>query len=87
MIGEIMDSSIRTQLIDFLCRNYMVEENEINLEKSLVDQGIIDSFGLIEIASFIKKEFGVSAGENEMNRSNFGSVLKIVTFIEGKTAR
>jgi acyl carrier protein len=79
-----MVSSIQSKLLEFICRNYMVEESEINLEKSLVDQGIIDSFGLIEISSFIQKAFEFSVSQDEMNRANFGSVVKLVSFIERK---
>lgn len=79
-----MSSSIQSTLLEFLCKNYMIEEDEIHLDKSLIDQGIIDSFGLIEISGFLKQEFGIAVREDEMNRANFGSVLKIVSFIEKK---
>ena len=64
----------------------MVERDEFELDKSLIDQGVIDSFGLIEISSFLQKEFGFEIQETEMTRANFGSVLKIVDFIEKKRA-
>lgn len=67
--------------MEFLCDNFMVEEEEINLDLSLVDQGIIDSFGLIEIAAFIEQETGVKVSEEQITRENFGSFNKIVTFI------
>jgi acyl carrier protein len=62
----------------------MVEEDSIVLEESLVEQGIIDSFGIIEISTFMQKEFKISVNGNEMNRTNFGSVSKMVAFIEKK---
>ena len=51
--------STREKLINFICRNFMVEEHEIDMNSSLVDQGIIDSFGLVEISTFLKKELGI----------------------------
>ena len=81
-----MSLSVQSKLVDFICRSYMVEENELLLDKSLVDQGILDSFGLIEISAFAKQEFGITVRPEEMNRENFGSVLKLVSFIEGKKA-
>lgn len=63
----------------------MIERQEINLDKSIIDEGIIDSFGLIEIAAFIEKEFHIPIGEEQMNRSNFESVHKIVDFITRET--
>lgn len=62
----------------------MVDEEEISLDKSMVDEGIIDSFGLVEIAGFIEAEFDVKIEESEMNRNNFGSVIKITAFIKNK---
>jgi acyl carrier protein len=75
---------IQEMLLDFLCRQFFVEREEIELDKSLIDTGIIDSMGLIEIASFININFGFTVEEEQMNRNNFGSVLKIVDFIESE---
>lgn len=72
---------IQKDLLDFLCRQFYVDLEDIQLDKSLVDTGIIDSMGLIEIASYIKKEHGFTVTNEQMNRQNFGSVLKIVDFI------
>lgn len=72
---------IQTKLIDFLCRQFFVDEEDIELDESLIDTGIIDSMGLIEIASYIKKTYSYTVTDSEMNRDNFGSVLKIVDFI------
>ncbi len=72
---------IQEKLLDFITQSFMVERDEINLEKSMIDEGIIDSFGLIEIASFMEQEFSMVIEEDDMIRANFGSVLKIVNFI------
>ena len=76
--------TIKEKLLDFLCDNFIVEIDEIELDSSLVDQGIIDSFGLVEIAAFLKKEYGISTDSNEMNRQNFGSVERIVSYVENR---
>jgi acyl carrier protein len=73
---------IKEKLLGFICHNFMVETEDINLNESMIDQGIIDSFGLIEIAGFIEEEFSLKIEEDQMNRDNFGSVLKIVDFIK-----
>ena len=73
-------------LVAFVCRNYLVETDEFSRGESLVDQGVIDSFGLVEIAAFMEKKFGVKVESAEMNRANFGSITKMATFICGKSA-
>ena len=77
----ITKNEIQVTLLDFLCRQYYVDLEDIVLDKSLIDTGIIDSIGLIEIASYIKKDHGFTVTNEQMNRDNFGSVLQIVDFI------
>lgn len=72
---------IQTKLLDFITENFMVEASDIDFDKSMIDEGIIDSFGLVEIANFMENEFSMTVAEDDMNRSNFGSVKKIVNFI------
>lgn len=82
-----MSEEIQDKLLAFITSSFMVEREEIDLDKSMIDEGIIDSFGLIEIASFMEKEFNMKVREDQMIRSNFGSVHKIVDFIKRETGR
>jgi len=77
----ITKEEIREILIDFICKQFIVEIEDIQIDKSLVDTGIIDSMGLIEIACFIEKKFNFKVKEDQMNRKNFGSIQHIVDFI------
>lgn len=77
-------AEIQGELVRFICGNFLVEESEVACDKSLVDQGIIDSFGLIEIAAFIKAKYGIVTEQSGMNAANFGSVDKMTDYIMGK---
>ncbi len=77
MSGQILNS-----LLSFITKNFIVEKEDIDLEKSMIDEGIIDSFGLVEIATFIENEYSFTITEDKMIRDNFGSVNKIVDFIK-----
>jgi len=78
----ITKEQIKDQLLKFICRQFLVDMEDIEIDKSLIDTGIIDSMGLIEIASFIEQNYSIKVREDQMNRKNFGSVLLIVEFIE-----
>jgi acyl carrier protein len=78
----VTKEQIKEQLLDFICRQFLVDPEDIDVNKSLVDTGIIDSMGLIEISSFIQHNFCFTVAEDKMNRKNFGSVNLIVDFIE-----
>lgn len=72
---------IQDALLIFLMEEFFVEKEDIDLNKSLVDTGVIDSVGLIEISSFIENSYSIHVTETDMTRENFGSVVKIVNFI------
>ena len=78
--------SIREALLDFLASNFLVERQEIDLSKSLIDQGVIDSLGLTEISAYLGRTHGIKTEIAEMNQQNFGSVNHIVDFIIRKRA-
>ncbi len=79
-----MKKEIQKKLLEFTARNFMVDESEIDVTKSLIDEGIIDSFGLVELAIFMENEFKIVVAEEDMIRPNFGSIDKMVNFISGR---
>jgi len=83
----LTDKEVEDKLIAFICHNFMVEPDEFNYEESLVDQGVIDSIGLVEISAFMEQELGIKVAEEDMSRSNFGSVKKMVAFIVRQSAQ
>lgn len=75
------------QLLEFIVETYMVERGDIPLEDSLIDEGIIDSIGLFEIATFLKNSFSISIYDEDIIEDNFGSIIKIADFVERKIAK
>jgi acyl carrier protein len=75
---------IRAALTDFVCRCFMVLEAEFDKDRSLIDQGVIDSFGLVEITTFIEQRFGVTVREEDMTREAFGSLNKMARFVAAR---
>ena len=73
--------TIHEKLTQFVIYNFMVSADEIDMDESLIDQAIIDSFGLIELTAFIEKEFALVIREQDMTREAFGSMNKMAHFI------
>ena len=74
----------RSELLNFIVNNFMVDLEDVPLDKSLIDEGIIDSFGLVEIATFLEKAFDIKVDEEDMIRENFGSVNKLIAYVQRK---
>ncbi|WP_456406404.1 acyl carrier protein [Thiolapillus sp.] len=70
----------------FILENYLFtdDQSELNNDDSFLDQGILDSTGILEIIFFIEDEFGIKIKDDEMVPDNLDSVNKIVAFIGRK---
>jgi acyl carrier protein len=51
-----------------------------------MQEGIIDSTGILELVFFLEENFGVSVEDDELVPENFDSLKKIVKYLEVKTA-
>ena len=51
---------------------------------SLLEQGIIDSLGVLELVNFVENEFGVVVGDDEITEANFGTLSSIGRFVQQK---
>jgi acyl carrier protein len=78
----ITKKQIKESLLSFISKQFLVDREDIEVDKSLIDTGIIDSMGLIEISSFITSTYNFKVTVDQMTRQNFGSILLIVDFID-----
>jgi acyl carrier protein len=72
---------IQGMLLDFISKTFIVDRIDIDVNKSLVQTGIIDSIGLLEISAFIEKAFQFCVVEQDMTKDNFGSVVHMARFV------
>jgi acyl carrier protein len=82
-----MDSQdIKDKLLFFLQNNVLYNESidEIDHDISLIDNGYIDSIGIIELVTFIEKTFQIKVHDHEIIPENFDSIGKIYSYISGK---
>jgi acyl carrier protein len=79
-----LEETVRASLLGFVTQSFNVAAAKIDMDKSLIDQGIIDSFGLVEIATFIEQEFRLVIKESDMTREAFGSMNKMARFISAR---
>ena len=78
----ITKKQIKDSMLDFVSKQFLVDKEDIELDKSLIDTGVIDSMGLIEISTFITQNFNFKVSVDQMTRQNFGSILLLVDFID-----
>ena len=63
---------------------YVPEASGLSDEDSLLDKGIVDSTGILEVISFIEGDFGIVVGETEIVAENMDSINLLVAFVTRK---
>ena len=72
----------RKQVRDFLVLNfYIAEANLLEVDTSLLDQGIIDSTGVLEVIGFIEETFGITVEDSELLPENLDSIERIAQYV------
>jgi acyl carrier protein len=78
---------IKDQVRDFVTLNFYVADPKVLEDKaSLLDQGIIDSTGVLEVIFFIEQTFGITVEDGEMLPENLDSIERISNFVVSKQA-
>ncbi len=77
--------TLQQQIRDFVTSNfYVADPKALEDRTSLLDQGIIDSTGVLEVIMFIESTFGVSVVDSEMLPDNLDSIERIAAFVARK---
>lgn len=77
---------IEKKVKEFISENFLINnnKNELDTKTSLLEEGIIDSTGVLELVSFIETEFDFTIDDDEVIPDNLDSVENIVNFINRK---
>jgi acyl carrier protein len=77
--------ALNQQIRDFVTSNfYVADPKSLEDRTSLLDQGIIDSTGVLEVIMFIESTFGVTVEDSEMLPENLDSIERIAAFVARK---
>lgn len=77
------DIQTREKVRGYILENLMFSSNDDDLADgaSLLDRGIIDSTGVLEIVLYLEEQFQVKVKDSDMLPANFDSVDNIVGFV------
>jgi len=76
---------IKDQVRDFLTTNfYVADPASLKDDISLLDRGIIDSTGVLEVIFFVEDTFGIKVEDSEMLPENLDSIERIANFVNRK---
>lgn len=79
-------SAVEEKVRGFILENFMFtnDESALNSEESLLDKGVIDSTGVMELVAFLEDEYKFQINDDELVPENLDSVQNIVSFVASK---
>lgn len=77
----------KTELLNFFVDNFMAEfENDFGDDDSFLENGIIDSTGVLELVLFLEENFDFKVLDEEITPENLDSFNNILGYIKSKAA-
>lgn len=77
-------TAVKPRVRDYILHNLLFSDDAAELpdDASLLDRGIIDSTGVLEVVMFIEETFGLHVKASDMLPENFDTVNAIAAFVE-----
>lgn len=76
----------KQQIRQFITTNFYVPpEAGLADDGSLLEHGIIDSTGVLEVISFLEDTFEIKVEDDELLPENLDSIDRLAAFVERKT--
>ena len=78
---------INAQVKAFVVENFMFGQGGDGLADtdSLMDKGIVDSTGVLEMVTFLEETWGITVEDDELLPENLDSIANIAAFVNRKT--
>ena len=78
----------REKLKNYILENYLFTDDQsaLNDSDSFMEQGIIDSTGIMEVVFFLEEEFDIQVQDEEIIPENLDSIDNLVAFVEKRQA-
>ena len=79
---------VREQIRDYIIENFLFGDAEplTGDEISLLDNGIIDSVGVMELVAYLESDHGLTIEDADLVPDNLDSGANMVGFVERKRA-
>lgn len=77
---------VETQIRHYILENFLYTSDESKLRNtdSFLEDGIVDSTGILELLMFVEETFGIQVEDEEVLPDNFDSVERLKRYVQMK---
>jgi acyl carrier protein len=77
----------KAKIKKFMVENFLFgNENGLEESTSFLEEGILDSTGVLELVNFLEEELGINVDDEELIPENLDSINNVSAYIERKLA-
>ena len=79
-------SDLQNVIIQFIRDNFIAGRSDVVIENdlSLIEKGIMDSTGVLELVEFLESTYSIKVEDDELVPENLETVTNIVNFLKTK---
>lgn len=78
-------SELKSKIRSFVVANFLFGQDAgLSDESSFLENGIIDSTGVLELVAHLEKDFGVKVADDELVPENLDSINSVAAFLGRK---
>ena len=84
-----MESEMGTeqQVRDYIAENFLFgSEDDLSSSQSLLESGVVDSTGVMELVLFLEQTFQIEVGDEDLVPENLDTINDIARFVKHKLA-
>ena len=81
-------NNTNNRLREFILEKFpLARKRGIQDDLPLLENGILDSLGVLDLVEFVEKEFDIPISDEDLSPENFQTIAKLSVFIDSKRKR
>lgn len=77
--------TVSEKIKSFILKNFPLARNRrIHNNDRLLESGIVDSLGVLNLVSYVEQEFHISVSDDDLVPDNFQTIGHLTEFVRGK---
>lgn len=80
-------ADVASEIRSFIAETFLFgEDQRLDDHDSLLEAGIVDSTGILEIIAFLEDHYQIKVNDDELTPENLDTIANICAFLSKKTA-
>ena len=88
MSQKLEHDDLVNEIRDYICGTMLIglSDQSIEPDESLVQRGVVDSTGVLELVEFLQDRYGITVKDEEITTDNLDTLNSITAYVRRKLA-